>query len=69
MLAAVELRERPRTLWEQLQDSDGVVRAGQIGCLVMIGASLMATPGMAWFYVFVLVFGTFIDWLVRRSDM
>ncbi len=69
VLAAVELRERPRTLWEQLQDSDGVVRAGQIGCLVMIGASLMATPGMAWFYVFVLVFGTFIDWLVRRSDM
>ena len=66
--AALEIRREPRTLWEQVMDSDGAVRVGQIGCLVMIGASLLIVPGMAWFYVFVLVFGTFIDWLVRRSD-
>ena len=51
-----------------MADSDGVVRAGQIGCLVMIAASLPITPGMAWFYVAILFFGTGIDWLVRRSD-
>jgi hypothetical protein len=28
----------------------------------------MEYPGMAWFYVFVLLFGTGIDWLMRRSD-
>ncbi len=66
--AVVLLAERPQSLREQLADSDGVVRAGQIGCLVMIAASLVVTPGMAWFYVFVLLFGTGIDWLVRRSD-
>lgn len=66
--AAVLLAERPQSLREQLADSDGVVRAGQIRCLVMIAASLLVTPGMAWFCVFVLLFGTGIDWLVRRSD-
>jgi hypothetical protein len=66
--AAVLLAERPQSLREQLADSDGIVRAGQIGCLIMIAGSLLVTPGMAWFYVFVLLFGTGIDWLMRRSD-
>lgn len=66
--AAVLLARRPQSLREQLADSDGVVRAGQIGCLVMIAASLLVTPGMAWFYIFVLLFGTAVDWMVRRSD-
>ncbi len=65
---AVVLADRPQSLREQLADSDGVVRAGQIGCLAMIALSLLIAPGMAWFYVFVLLFGTAVDWMVRRSD-
>jgi len=65
---AVLLAERPQSLREQLTDSDGVVRAGQIGCLAMIAVSMLFAPGMAWFYVFVLIFGTGVDWMIRRSD-
>lgn len=65
---ALLLADRPQSLREQLADSDGVVRAGQIGCLAMIAVSMLFAPGMAWFYLFVLLFGTGVDWMLRRSD-